>query len=283
MKVLITGKNGKLVSYLKGYLAVNHKELTVDFVSLRNDEWKNTDFSIYDSVIHCANLTTVPNDNYDIFFKINVDLTKELFEMVTQKKVKQFIYLSSMAIYDGIGWGFGNDGYITIDTVPNPKSNYGKSKYLAEKVIKSMDNKDTLVAIVRSPSIIGGGIEEYFNKYIKFSKIPFISVPWVHPEAKRSFVYIDTLIELLIEIVVARKEGTFFPQNFPQLSAAEILFEVCRIMGKPKKIGKWGKLLPQSIKRRYFSQVCYDKNLSDETVLTSISSREAISKVVRKK
>ncbi len=281
MKVLVTGKNGKLVSYFRKYVQENKTDWQFEFISLRNDEWKKMELTKYDSIIHCAGITSSTNDDYEEFQKINVDLTRNLFGACVSQRTKHFVYLSSMAVYDGIGWGFGQEGLITAETNPKQKSNYGRSKFEAEMAIRELAQKDTKVAIVRAPSIIGGGLEAYFDRYIKFAKIPLVSIPWIHTEAKRSFVYIDTLIDFILSIISRQDMGIFFPQNFPQLSVCEMMQEVCCSLGCNKLTGKWGEAIPYYIQKRYFSQICYEETLSTEDILRSISSQDAIGRTIK--
>lgn len=276
MVVLVTGTSGKFATYLKKYVANNKTDWYFDFVTLRNDEWRKKNFSTYDSIIHCAGITSAPNDDYGEFYRINVKLTEDLFHECVRQNVKHFIYLSSMAVYDGINWGFGRDGLITSFTKPVQKSNYGKSKYEGEEVIRNTNNNCTKVAIVRAPAIVGGNLETYFKRYISFSKIPLVTIPMVHIEAKRSFVYIDTLIEYMCKLSWGEMEGIFFPQNMPQLSVSEMLFEVCKCVDRPKNMGSWGRFIPGFLRKRFFSQICYDINLSEDDVLKEISTYQAI-------
>ena len=279
-RILVTGSKGKFVTYFRHYIENHYSDISFEFVSLRGEDWKIIDFENYDSVIHCAGITSAPNDDYNEFYKVNVELTRELFNKVVGTRAKHFVYLSSMAVYDGIGWGFGKEGLVTKDTIPVQKTNYGRSKFEAEEAIGAVENLETKVAIVRAPSIVGGGLEAYFDRYMRFSRIPFVSVPTIHLEAKRSFVFIDTLIDYLCSLSIERREGVFFPQNYPQMSVSEMLFEVCAASGNPKRMGSWGKILPKTIKKRFFSQICYDKGLSDAYIFDGISSKEAIKRTV---
>ncbi|MBE5959635.1 MAG: NAD-dependent epimerase/dehydratase family protein [Lachnospiraceae bacterium] len=279
MKVLVTGNNGKFVKYLKSYASKNKRDWEFDFISLRTDSWRQVDMSSYDAVFHCAGITSAPGDDYKMFKKINVTLTEELFRQAIEQRAKQFVYLSSMAVYDGVGWGFGKEGLITLDTEPRQKTNYGKSKYEAEKAIKAEMAGNTKVSIIRAPSIVGGGMEAYFARYVKFARIPFIPIPVIHEEAKRSFVYVDTLIEFVCNIIQNTAEGVFFPQQYPPLSVSEMMSVVCEAMGKPKIKSKIvGRIIPGAIQNRFFSQICYDSKLNENEnrMVPYISSKEAI-------
>ena len=282
MKVLVTGKNGKLVSYFRQYAAANRPESSFDFVSLRTDEWKTLELASYDALIHCAGITSAPDNDYESFYRANVELTERLFEEYVRQQGRYFIYLSSMAVYDGIGWGFGDKGRIGADTPPCPGSPYGRSKLEAEHAVRAFGRTGTKTAFVRAPSIVGAGIEAYFDRYIRCADIPLLPIPWVHTEAKRSFVYVDTLIDFLCELVPTGREGVFFPQNLPALSVSEMMLEVARAKGKKKKTSRaLGVLLPGPVQKRFFSQICYEEALSADEVFSRIPSREAIARVIK--
>ena len=287
MDVLVTGTSGKFVTYLQSFVSKNKRDWRFSFISLRDDRWESLDYSAYDAVIHCAGITQAPNDNYEEFKRVNVDVTKELFEAFLKTSGRQFIYLSSMAVYDGIGWGFGTEGLISSNTSTIQRSNYGKSKYEAEKAIQELSRKAgkaSTVAVVRAPSIVGANLEAYFDRYCAFAKMPFLPIPWTHIESKRSFVYVDTLIEFLCNLIAHSDGGLFFPHNIPQLSVSEMMLEVCIALGKRKrKSVMLGKMLPSSIQKRFFSQICYEDSLSqtENLAVSEISSYEAIQRVIK--
>ncbi len=288
MKVLVTGTKGKFVSYFRQYVSRHKSEWTFNYISLKDGKWKEYDFSSYDTIIHCAGITQAQDDDYKIFRRINVDLTRELCNKVIEHGCKQFIYLSSMAVYDGVGWGFDESGLIKADTDPVQCTNYGRSKYEAEKAINELtQNHDahTKISIVRAPSIVGADLESYFDRYIKFARIPFVPIPWIHAEAKRSIVYVDTLIEFICNLAKnGDVGGVYYPHNIPQLSVSEMMLEVSKAMGKSKRSSTlFGRLLPPSIQNRFFSQISYDDSMSEKENhdVSEISSREAIWRVIK--
>ena len=78
--------------------------------------------------------------------------------------VKQFIFLSSMSVY-------GMDtGVITKETVPVPKSNYGKSKLQAEEGINALSSDDFKVCTLRPPMVYGKDCKGNFQKKSSFLK-----------------------------------------------------------------------------------------------------------------
>ena len=253
-----------------------------DFVSLRTEEWKALDLASCDALIHCAGITSAPENDYETFYRANVELTKSVFEEYARQKGRYFVYLSSMAVYDGIGWGFGERGMIRADTPPRPATPYGRSKLEAEEAVRAAERGETKLAVVRAPTIVGAGIEAYFDRYIRCAEIPLLPIPWTHTEAKRSFVYADTLIEFLCELAETGREGVFFPQNLPALSVSEMMLAAARAMGKRKKTSRLlGALLPPAVQKRFFSQICYDEALSADEVFSRIPSREAVERVIK--
>ena len=283
MKIVLTGTSGRFVIRFKEYINKIAKDSEVILLSLRGIEWKEFDFSTVDAVIHCAGITKSMDETYREFEEVNVKLTKDFFSTCVKQKVPYFMYLSSMSVYDGIDWGFGNDGIITKETKPIQKTNYGRSKYEAEQAVLMQQNELTKISIVRAPSIVGKGMEDYFRTYIRFSKIPLIPIPKAHEEAKRSIVYVDTLIEFMYELVKERKTGIFFPQNYPMLSVSEMIEEVCNARGKKKRrIPIWCKILPKKIEKKLFRQICYSEemNFEENKKVGSISTYEAIRNAV---
>ncbi len=73
MKILVTGENGKVVRGFCDYIKENYKNIRVDCLSLRGDEWKNTDLSEYEYVYHCVG--AVKGDKESLY-AINRDLTR---------------------------------------------------------------------------------------------------------------------------------------------------------------------------------------------------------------
>ena len=73
----------------------------------------------------------------DEYYKVNTELTKEIFDAFLISEAKVFIILSSVkAVADEV------DGELTEDVTPNPITHYGKSKLLAEQYILSQPIPD---------------------------------------------------------------------------------------------------------------------------------------------
>ncbi len=132
----------------------------------------------------------------DEYYKVNTELTKDVFDAFLISEAKVFITLSSVkAVADEV------DGELTEDVTPNPITHYGKSKLLAEQYILSQPIPDwKRVYILRPCMIHGPGNKGNLNLLYKLvSK----NIPWPLGafENKRSFCSIDNLMFVLRELI----------------------------------------------------------------------------------
>ena len=128
-RILITGKNSYIAKKVSEYLNLcnkKEKQYFVTLISVRDSLWKQKTFCQYDIVLHCAALVHKKEKNicWEDYFSVNTKLTEEIAKKAKEEGVKQFIFLSTMNVY-GL-----ETGMITDQTMPAPKSLYGKSKYM---------------------------------------------------------------------------------------------------------------------------------------------------------
>jgi UDP-glucose 4-epimerase len=205
-RVLITGANSYVGTNVECWLMREPNKYHVDTIDMIDGSWREKDFSDYDVVFHVAGIAHVKETrkNRDLFFKVNRDLAIEVAEVSKKAGVSQFIFLSSMSVY-GL-----DTGIITRETVPKPKSSYGKSKFQAEEGIRRLEGDNFKVAILRPPMIYGKGCKGNFQKLVKLVKI----LP-VFPKVnnQRSMIYIDNFCNFIKLVIDHSLEGFLFPQN----------------------------------------------------------------------
>src|SRR5699024_10485464 len=99
-KILITGKNSYIGGKFKEWVEQWPDEYIVDEISVRGDEWKEADFSIYDSVFHVAGIAhrKETKKNKNLYFEVNRDLVQKVAFKAKRDGVRQFIFLSSMSV-----------------------------------------------------------------------------------------------------------------------------------------------------------------------------------------
>lgn len=196
MKVLITGANGFIGSYLaealidKGYdvrclvRKTSNLQWLLPYQKISKENKINfiygdiTDkVSLYkavkdiDYVYHLAGL--VKAHNPEDYYKVNYEGTKNLIEAVKEVsgKVKKFIFLSSLAAS-----GPSRDGHLLKETDEcHPITDYGKSKLRAEELLKNKFMRDIPIVIIRPP-VIYGSRDRGFYFYFKVVKKGFIPI-----------------------------------------------------------------------------------------------------------
>ena len=187
--IFITGSTGFV-----GINCINYFKTNYSFTLFNKNE---KDFIINeDIVLHLAGKAHDLKNEFNIneYYEVNTELTKVIFDKFLKSNSKVFIFLSSVkAVID-------NDiENLTEDTIPNPKSHYGKSKLLAEQYILSKNNSDKRIYILRPCMIHGpsnkGNLNLLYNYIIK-------GMPWPLGffENKRSFCSIDNLCFILAEL-----------------------------------------------------------------------------------
>ena len=276
-KVLVTGTSGYIGTSFKQYVERKNGNMPQDlwhvtFVSVRNDKWKELDFSEYDVILHTAALVHKKEqpEMEQMYHDINYVLTKELAEKAvadiaryqkeTGKEHKiQFVFLSTMSVYGIV------TGRITKNTKPAPANFYGKTKLQAEAALQSLTSKSFIVTIVRPPMIYGCECTGNYSLLEKLArKIPFFP----KTSNERSMLYIDNMSEFLRLSMEKGAAGIFCPQNKEFVNTSEMV-ELIRKSYQKKGITVpgFGWLLnilagKISLFAKVFGTLTYDKNMS---------------------
>ena len=190
---------------------------------------------IQDVVIHLAgkahDLKNVSSS--DDYYKINTELTKNVFDAFLNSNAKVFITLSSVkAIADEVV------GELLEDTTPNPITHYGKSKLLAEEYILSQQIRDgKRVYILRPCMIHGPGNKGNLNLlYNLVSK----GLPWPLGNFKnaRSYLSIENLCFIIKELIERDDipSGVYNVADDLPVSTNEIINMIAESKGKKANI-----------------------------------------------
>jgi len=272
-KVLITGANSYIGTSLEKWLGQYPDNYFVDTVDMIGDSWKEKDFTEFDTIFHVAGIAHIKEtrENSNLYFEVNRDLTYKIAQKAKNDKVKQFIFLSTMGVY-GI-----ENGEIDKDTLPNPKSNYGRSKLQAEKLIEPLKADDFKIAILRPPMIYGKGCKGNYQRLAKFA----INYPlFPNIENKRSMIYIDNLCEFVRLLIDDYNSGLFFPQNKEYVCTSEMVKMIAEVHGKKIWMTKLFNpllcTLNNNILNKVFGNLVYSKNLLNYSEADTISTKETI-------
>lgn len=265
-KILITGKNSYVGNQLAEWLNKEPEKYEVVKESVREDKWKEIDFSIYDVVVHVAGIAhqDTKADQEELYYKINTDLTIELADKAKVEGVKQFIFMSSMIVY-GASSKIGETKVITRETVPEPINFYGNSKLLAEKGILPLQSDSFDVVIIRPPMIYGKGSKGNYPLLSKFAKT---SPVFPDVDNKRSMLHIDNLTEFIRLMIDNKEKGTYFPQNKEYVKTSEMVEVIAKVNGKNIKLIRFlnplllamGKKV--NVVNKVFGSLNYENSLS---------------------
>lgn len=225
-RVLITGKDSYIGTNFKKYLENYSDEYYVEELDVRDDSWKEFDFSKFDVVYHVAGLahSTPDESQREIYYKINTDLTYEIAKHSKEHGIKQFIFMSSIIVY-GSGT-IGEDRVITKETPLTPDNFYGDSKKQAEIKIKPLEDENFKIVIVRPPMIYGPQSKGNYPLLSKFAKKTPI-FPTL--ENKRSMLYLGNLMEFIKLMIDNEETGIFLPQNDEYVSSTNLVKEIANI------------------------------------------------------
>ncbi|WP_329469271.1 NAD-dependent epimerase/dehydratase family protein [Exiguobacterium sp. 9-2] len=255
--ILVTGKNGyvskEVVSFFKS------KQKNIESASIKNKEYLKIDFRKYDTVIHTAAIVHKRKVHYEEYYKVNVNLTRDIATLAKQSGVRHFIFFSSMSV-------FGVDqGVINSNTPLNPTNDYGKSKLDAEKVLGNMEDENFKITIIRAPMIYGFGCS---GNYIKLSKISSKTFIFPNINNQRSMIHIENLNNFIFNIVEEEISGIFHPQNTKYVCTTDI-YKKIRKSKKKKYIltSIFNMIIFKIMKKnntvnKIFGDLVYDKKFS---------------------
>lgn len=199
--ILLTGASGFLGKVL--YQKIDHSITTLGRTQLLGSHISNDLQSIFTlpyfhTVIHNAgkaHMVPKTEEEKEDFYKVNFHGTENLLKSLTPNPPKQFIFISTIAVY-----GLESGTLISENRTPNPNTPYGESKWLAEKAVKEWAEKNSVnYHILRLPLVVGsnppgnlGAIKKAIQKRYYF-KIK-------NNKAQKSMVLADDIAKLIINL-----------------------------------------------------------------------------------
>lgn len=279
-KILVTGSSG----YLGSNFINQYKDKYIfERFSLLTQNLENINFGDLDIVLHCAALVHQVNEQaYEKYFEINVKYPVKLARLAKEAGVKQFIFISTIAVY-------GEDlEKIYEHTACNPVTSYGKSKLEAEKQLLELNDDSFKVTIIRPPMVYGNNAPGNIDSLVKLvRKIPFLPLGSI--DNKRSFIYIGNLCHVINEIIKQEKSGIFLASDDEPLSTTKLCELIAKNLDKKVTLIKipffesFLKLLKPSFHKRLYESLEVDNRLTKEQLnLTNpYSVEEGIKLMIR--
>ena len=248
MKILITGVHGFVGTNLVKALSKEHTIYGLDIISPIKDgvrftfSWdfldKPSEIPEVDAIIHLAGKAhdTKNQSAADVYFKVNTELTKKIYDYYLKSKAKKFIFFSSVkAAADRV-----EGEYVDENVVPSPKGPYGESKIAAEEYIRAntdcTNDTDKKIYILRPCMIHGPGNKGNLNLLYGVVKK---GIPWPLGafENKRTFTSIDNLCFIIKGLLTQNVESGIYNINDDEaVSTNELIDIICSAMGKKAHI-----------------------------------------------
>lgn len=272
--VLITGAGSYIGTSFEKWVSENCTDIMTDTIDIKGEEWRQFDFSGYDSIFHVAGIAhadvgKVTEEQKKLYYKVNTELTVECAKKAREEGVKQFIFMSSMIVYGESG-GIGKPKRISTDTPLSPANFYGDSKLKAEEGIRKLETGNFGIVILRPPMIYGKGSKGNYPLLAKMAgKLPVF--PKI--ENERSMLYIGNLCKFVSWMIRNEERGTFFPQNAEYVRTCDLVKLIAAEKGKKiyltkifnpilSVIGKTGGRLG-SLVNKAFGNMAYEMKMSE--------------------
>lgn len=230
IKCAITGATGfigqNLIPYLgkRNYLCYSISRKQLNGIQMQDFEYSKI-------VIHLAGKAhdVKKSSNPEEYYQVNFELTKQAYDAFLKSDAEKFIFLSSVkAAADQV------DGILTEDITPNPQTDYGKSKLMAEQYIQSQPLPEGKFYYILRPCMIHGpGNKGNLNLLYQVVKrgIPY---PLTAFDNKRSFISIQNLC-FIIEEIINRNDipsGIYHVSDDKALSTSEVVSILAQSMNK---------------------------------------------------
>lgn len=266
MKVLIIGKTSYVGTSVKKYIDEHHHGFQIDLISSRNNDWKEFNFSGYDTVYNVSGLCHADSKHgmADMYYAINADLPIAIAKKARDEGVPQFIQMSSMIVFGKMSH-IGIKKVISATTIPKPENVYGQSKLKAEIELQKLATDDFKVVIMRPPLIYGENAKDNFPRLVRFAK-SYPLFPNIYNT--QSMIYIDNFCELIYLIVKSRSRGVFMPQDREYITTSRLVKDIANISGNKLHLTRLFntmiKLLACKVYffNKVFGNITYEKSVS---------------------
>lgn len=277
MKVLITGSTGFVGAAVVQKVNIWHETMILARTQnsvlpskiqqlVANNIFKADFPENIDVIVHLAGRAHILNektiDSLAEFRKVNVEGTLQLARQALDKKVKRFIFMSSI----GVNGSVTLRQPFTEDALPQPHADYAVSKLEAERELKKLfAGSETELVIIRPPLVYAAHAPGNFARLLKLvaSNLP---LPFSRTKNKRSFVALENLVDFIqtcIEHPNAANQ-TFLVADQTSISTRELVQYLKQGMGKPVRF----IYIPQPLMK--LGAVCIGKSKLYEQLFESL-------------
>jgi len=226
--ICCTGSGGFVGKNLVTYLDLQGFEV------FRWDRKHIDDIGKCDYLVHLAGRAHKMKDSSDDalrdFRKVNVDLTLSLAKVSLEKKIKKFIFISSVKV---MGEKMGN---YSEDDRANPDDPYGRSKLEAEHSLRELFKKqlDSQCIIIRLPIIYGSQNKGNMLSLLNAANKKML-LPLKNASGKRSMLYVRNLSDAVLNIINDKvpdrpRVQTYFLNDGVDITSGELYSTIFQAM-----------------------------------------------------
>ncbi len=263
MNLLITGQHSYIGQSVEAWLQAKHPDWRIDTIDTRDGVWLEHDFTPYDVVFHVAGIAhaNAKEDQRDLYYAVNTDLTIDIAKHAKAAGVKQFIFMSSAIVYTSSEL---DNGRISYDTEPKSDDPYGDSKIQAEAGILPLQDDHFNVVVLRPPMVYGKGSKGNYPKLAKLAqKTPFFP----KYDNRRSMIHIENLAEFIRLMIINEEAGIFWPQNKEFVNTSEMVATIAKYHGhrliRSRLVNPLIQLVEnQTLVNKVFGNLYYDMEMS---------------------
>jgi UDP-glucose 4-epimerase len=172
----------------------------------------------------------------DSYFSVNVEGTMQLARSAALAGVREFIFLSSVAVN-----GSTTDGrkpFCEQDAIA-PNTIYGKTKAAAEKGLASLaENGNMSITALRAPMIYGAGAVGNFAKLMSAVRAG-VPLPFALIKNRRAFLGMDNLTSFVqhrLDTSNSSRFEVFLLADNEQISTPEFIRLLARASARPARL-----------------------------------------------
>ena len=249
MKALVTGATGfiglKLIKSLEdcGYsIRILSRNNNLDYdtaiCDLQNEKIPESALDSVDVIFHLAgHAHDLASDSIQekIYYDVNLGGTVKLIKIAVQKKVRKFIYVSSVKAGGVPGFGV----CASENDQGESEGIYGKTKREAElKLLKIGEESDIYLSIIRPSLVYGPNVKGNLQLMLSGIKKGWF-LPLPETNNKISMIHVDDLVRAILLVADDdRANGEIFiATDGTPYSSREIYNFMCSALGKPNP--KW--------------------------------------------
>lgn len=243
MRVLVTGANGFIGNYIMDYLAFhnvdtvgiskhNDKNPAIVCCDLAEDIFLDGEF---DCIVHTAAQNPTAAANMQSYLRNNVAATQNIISYAKRKHIKKFINMSAVSMFGEV-----QDSKLNEETkICNP-SNYGISKYIAERILMEENEMDICSLIL--PGVLGCAsngspwLRTVAMKMVANEKISYFNGDALF----NNLLYVEDLAKYVLYIIenpsIFRGWNRFLLGSRQSLPISEILMIMKELLGSESEL-----------------------------------------------